>query len=91
MNQSNGKNHLSKLQQKVLKSTFEETELDLCPKPRNLAASTSSELSCLLDEDGAVHISTSSEKLTDVRLSKAATLVIIPITCIERIWITVSV
>ena len=54
MNQEQRKKHLSKLQSVVLKSTFEETELDLCPKPQNSAALTSSELSCLQGEDGAV-------------------------------------
>ena len=86
MNQDQRKNHLSKLQSVVLKSTFEATEVvnDLCPKPQNSAASTSPVLSCPL-EDGTVQISTSSELSTDV--STAATLVNIPITCLEGIWI----
>ena len=83
MTQEQRKNHLSKLQSVVLKSTIGENGLHLCSKPSNSPASTSLQLSS--PDNAAVQISVSSELSVDV--STAATLVNIPITCLEGIWI----
>ena len=85
MTEEQRKNHLSKLQLVVLKNTVEENEHDQCPKPSNPTASASLQLSGLFNEDGSMQITTSSELSVDV--STAATLVNIPITCLEGIWI----
>jgi hypothetical protein len=75
------KNHLSKLHSVALKSTIEGGALDLCPKPAEL---TSLQLSSHSNEDSSVQISTSS---LSVDVSTAATLVNIPISCLEGMWI----
>ena len=73
------KNHLSKLQSMALKSTIEGDTLDLCPKPTEF---TSPQLSS--HSNSPMQISTST---LSVDVSIAATLVNIPITCLEGIWV----
>ena len=86
MTQEQRKTHLSKLQSVVLKSTIGEKELDICSKPSNSPAPTSLQLSSPFNGDNAaVHMSTSSE--LSVHVNTAVTLVNIPITCLEGIWI----
>ena len=86
MTQEQRKNHLSKLQAVVLKSTIGENELDVCSKPSNSPAPSSLQLSSSFNGDNAaVQMSTSSELSVDV--NTATTLVNIPITCLEGIWI----
>lgn len=72
------KNHL-KLQSIALKSTTEGDTLDLCPKPTEF---TSPQLSS--HSNSRMQISTST---LAVDVSIAATLVNIPITCLEGIWV----
>lgn len=84
MTQEQRKTHLSKLQSVAPKSAIEGDELDLCSKPSNPAESTSLQLSSHSNKDSSVQISTSG---LSVDVSTAATLVNIPITCLEGIWI----
>ena len=77
------KNHLTKLESVALKSTIEGDALDpLCPELSNLTESTLPQLSSRSNDDSSVEVSPSG---LSVDVSRAATLVNVPIACLEGI------
>ena len=85
MTQEQRKNHLTKLESVALKSTIERDALDpLCSELSSATESTLPQLSSHSNKDSSVEISPSG---LSVDISTAATLVNVPIACLEGIWI----